>query len=115
MAARMPMMRQWQPRGELRAGTSMPRNVSPSRQVNEFALPGVTNFFGKSEVLISFPTRMNVERQVWCHARHNSRRELHSRHLRTCIFIFIAAVSVLFRATACAQSDLPNSDSSALD
>ncbi len=93
----------------------MPRNVSSSRQVNEFALPGVTNFFGKSEVLISFPTRMNVERQVWCHARHNSRRELHSRHLRTRIFILIAAASLLFRATAWAQSDLPNSDSSALD
>jgi cytochrome c-type biogenesis protein CcsB len=41
--------------------------------------------------------------------------ELHSRHLRTRIFIFIALASVLFRATACAQSDLPNSDSSALD
>jgi cytochrome c-type biogenesis protein CcsB len=35
--------------------------------------------------------------------------------LRTRIFIFIAAASVLFRATACAQSDLPNSDSSGLD
>src|SRR5256714_7397449 len=58
---------------------------------------------------------MNVERQVWCLARHNSRRELHSRHLRTRIFILIAAASVLFRATACAQSDLPNSDSSSLD
>jgi len=41
--------------------------------------------------------------------------ELHSRRLRTRIFIFIAAASVLFRATACAQSDLPDSDSSALD
>jgi len=41
--------------------------------------------------------------------------ELHSRHLRTRIFIFIAAASVLFRGTACAQSDLPDSDSSALD
>src|SRR2546423_9264776 len=58
---------------------------------------------------------MNVERQVWCLARHNSRRELHSRHLRTRIFILIAAASVLFRATACAQSDLPNADSSSLD
>ena len=41
--------------------------------------------------------------------------ELHSRHLRTRIFILIAAATLLFRATAWAQSDLPNSDSSALD
>jgi cytochrome c-type biogenesis protein CcsB len=41
--------------------------------------------------------------------------ELHSHHLRKRIFIFVAAASVLFRAAAWAQSDLPNSDSSGLD
>ena len=41
--------------------------------------------------------------------------ELHSRHLRTRIFIFIAAVSVFFRGIGCGQSDLSNSDTSGLD
>src|SRR5947208_16540379 len=103
----MPTMRQWQPRGELRPATSMPRNVSRSFQVNEFASPDVTNFFGQSAVLIGFSTRMNVERQVCCDARHDRQRELDSIRLKTRVFILVAAATVLLGGIVCGQSDLP--------
>jgi cytochrome c-type biogenesis protein CcsB len=41
--------------------------------------------------------------------------ELHSRHLKTPTFIFIAATSALFASVSYGQSDLPNSSSSSLD
>jgi len=41
--------------------------------------------------------------------------ELHSRHLKTPTFIFIAATSALFASVVYGQSDLPNSSSGSLD
>src|SRR5881275_2244722 len=56
-----------------------------------------------------------VDSRSFCLARHESERELHSRRLRTWIFIFIAAASALFGSVSYAQSDLPNSNSGSLD
>src|SRR5437667_5949041 len=93
----------------------MPRNVSPSCQLKEFALPDVANFFRKSEVLSGFSTRMNVERQVCCDARHDRQRELDSIRLKTRVFILVAAATVLLGGIVCGQSDLPPANSGSLD
>jgi len=47
--------------------------------------------------------------------RHSAVPELHSRHLKTPTFIFIAATSALFASVVYGQSDLPNSSSGSLD
>src|SRR5438128_5495573 len=93
----------------------MPRNVSPSCQLKEFALPDVANFFRKSEAFIGFSTRMNVERQVCCDARHDRQRELDSIRLKTRVFILVAAATVLLGGIVCGQSDLPPANSGSLD
>ncbi len=56
-----------------------------------------------------------VDSRSFCLARHESERELHSRRLRTWIFIFIATASALFGSVSYGQSDLPNSNSGSLD
>jgi len=78
-------------------------------------LPDVANFFRKSEVLIGFSTRMNVERQVCCDARHDRQRELDSIRLKTRVFILVAAATVLLGGIVCGQSDLPPANSGSLD
>src|SRR2546430_16428695 len=93
----------------------MPRNVSPSCQLKEFALPDVANFFRKSEVLIGFSTRMNVERQVCCDARHDRQRELDSIRWKTRVFILVAAATVLLGGTVFGPPDRPPSNSGSLD
>ena len=86
-----------------------------SCQLKKFALPDVANFFRKSEVLIGFSTRMNVERQVCCDARHDRQRELDSIRLKTRVFILVAAATVLLGGIVCGQSDLPPANSGSLD
>src|SRR5881394_3246081 len=48
-------------------------------------------------------------------ARHESERELHSFPLRTRIFMFVGAASILFRSVGYGQSDPPAANSGGLD
>src|SRR3982074_2458113 len=48
-------------------------------------------------------------------ARHESERELHSFCLRTRIFMFVAAASMLFGSVGYGQSDPPAANSDGLD
>src|SRR6266513_1163302 len=48
-------------------------------------------------------------------ARHDARRGLHSLRLRTRIFMFVAAASMLFRSVGYGQSDPPAANSGGLD
>src|SRR5712664_2957310 len=48
-------------------------------------------------------------------ARHESERELHSPRLRTRIFMFVAAASMLFGNVGYGQSDPPAANSGGLD
>src|SRR6266576_4042294 len=48
-------------------------------------------------------------------ARHDVRRGLHSLRLRTRIFMFVAAASMLFRSIGFGQSDPPAANSGGLD
>src|SRR5438132_8743252 len=48
-------------------------------------------------------------------ARHDARRGLHSLRLRTRIFMFVAAASMLFRSIGYGQSDPPAANSGGLD
>src|SRR5438477_9225606 len=48
-------------------------------------------------------------------ARHDARRGLHSLRLRTRIFMFVAAASMLFRSIGYGQSDPPAANTGDLD
>src|SRR6266403_3932333 len=70
--------------------------------------------------LVSMPlilntTAMGRTPHVFRLARHEFERELHSFCLRTRIFMFVAAASVLFGSVGYGQSDPPAADSGGLD
>src|SRR6266568_6103738 len=56
-----------------------------------------------------------INETVFRLARHESDRELHSFRLRTRIFMFVAAASILFGSVGYGQSDPPAANSGGLD